>query len=218
MQVENSKRSQESRCGLARTARAGTCACVALAVLGFVFVSRSSPAPVASVDATVPVNSASTTPQISREEPRDPDHTRTTSPTTDDQGSASCPWGDWTLDCAKAEISAEPPSGGLAPPSVPDGAAQVNGATYAPTPTTVPAPAPVPWPSMAWLLRLALCESGYPYTGPENRWRTGYFGIEAAYPIGDLSWDEQVAWVVEILHAYGIRAWGAYPGCVGAPY
>lgn len=57
--------------------------------------------------------------------------------------------------------------------------------------------------SYSQLLALANCEgSGV------NGWRTGYFGIEAGYPIGNLSWDEQVAWVQRIYAQHGASAWG----------
>lgn len=69
------------------------------------------------------------------------------------------------------------------------------------------------WPSEAWLRQLALCESGL-----QDGWRTGWFGIEAGHAIGGLSWDEQVAWVRQILGDYGPSAWSSYThGCVGAP-
>lgn len=91
-----------------------------------------------------------------------------------------------------------------------------------PPPPPAPEPAPVApgpvsgadsWPSVAWLHQLAACESG-----DTNAWRTGWFGIEAGYPIGGLSWDDQVAWVRRILGETGMSAWGSYPSCVGDPY
>jgi len=72
------------------------------------------------------------------------------------------------------------------------------------------------FPSDQWLHQLARCESGDP---PVSPWRTGWFGIEAGYAIGSLSWDAQVAWVRRILAGPGPGAWSSYRnGCVGAPY
>jgi hypothetical protein len=51
--------------------------------------------------------------------------------------------------------------------------------------------------------RLAQCESG-----GVNGWRTGLYGIEAGYPIGNLSVAEQQAWVQRIYNQYGPSAWG----------
>jgi hypothetical protein len=53
------------------------------------------------------------------------------------------------------------------------------------------------------LRALSQCESG-----GQNGWRTGYFGIEAGYPIGNLSWDEQAAWARRIYAEHGSSAWG----------
>jgi hypothetical protein len=85
-----------------------------------------------------------------------------------------------------------------------------------PTTTTVPdigAPAPRSAAgvrvSQGWLEQLARCESGWPSSGTENTWRTGYFGLEAGYPIGHLSWGEQAAWVQRIIDGGGWpSAWG----------
>lgn len=80
------------------------------------------------------------------------------------------------------------------------------------TTTTVPVmPAPVApvitGPrSYAWWEAIALCESGN-----TNGWRTGYYGIEADYPIGHLSKDEQLAWAQDIYRNYGDGAWGCAP-------
>lgn len=61
--------------------------------------------------------------------------------------------------------------------------------------------------SRAWLEQLATCESGWPDTS--QTWRTGFFGLEAGYPIGGLSWDEQAAWVQRIIDGGGWpSAWG----------
>lgn len=57
-------------------------------------------------------------------------------------------------------------------------------------------------PAQWWLDALAQCESG-----GVNGWRTGLFGIEAGYPIGDLSYEDQVAWVGRILADHGASAW-----------
>jgi hypothetical protein len=53
------------------------------------------------------------------------------------------------------------------------------------------------------LQALSNCESG-----GQNGWRTGYFGIEAGYPIGHMSWDEQAAWANRIYADHGASAWG----------
>jgi hypothetical protein len=62
---------------------------------------------------------------------------------------------------------------------------------------------PPPFPSEAWFREISLCESG-----GENGWRTGYFGIEAGYPIGHMGYEEQLAWAREIYGRAGDGAWG----------
>jgi hypothetical protein len=62
---------------------------------------------------------------------------------------------------------------------------------------------PPPFPSEDWFRRISLCESG-----GTNGWRTGYFGIEAGYPIGHLSYEEQLDWAREIFARAGAGAWG----------
>jgi hypothetical protein len=62
---------------------------------------------------------------------------------------------------------------------------------------------PPPFPSEDWFWRISLCESG-----GTNGWRTGYFGIEAGYPIGHLSYEEQLAWARDIYARAGDGAWG----------
>lgn len=85
--------------------------------------------------------------------------------------------------------------------------------TTLPPPTTSPPAPPTPPASnirsLAWWTALAVCETGH--NPPTNEWRTGYFGIEAGYAIGHLTWDEQYAWVQRIYAAYGDRAWGCSP-------
>lgn len=66
-----------------------------------------------------------------------------------------------------------------------------------------------PTRSLAWWTAIAVCETGH--NPPTNEWRTGYFGIEAGYSVGHLSWDEQYAWVQDIYSKYGDRAWGCAP-------
>lgn len=58
-------------------------------------------------------------------------------------------------------------------------------------------------PTLDQWIKIAVCESGN-----TNGWRTGYFGIEAGYPIGHLSWDEQLAWANDIYAKFGPSAWG----------
>lgn len=59
------------------------------------------------------------------------------------------------------------------------------------------------------LVALARCESGLnPYAGDPSPWRTGFWGIEAGYPIGHMSVAEQEAWVQRIWAQHGARAWG----------
>jgi len=62
---------------------------------------------------------------------------------------------------------------------------------------------PPPFPSEDWFWQISLCESG-----GTNGWRTGYFGIEAGYPIGHLSYEEQLAWARDIYARAGAGAWG----------
>jgi hypothetical protein len=62
---------------------------------------------------------------------------------------------------------------------------------------------PPPFPSEDWFWQISLCESG-----GTNGWRTGYFGIEAGYPIGHVSYEEQLAWAREIYARAGDGAWG----------
>lgn len=59
------------------------------------------------------------------------------------------------------------------------------------------------------LVALARCESGLnPYAGDPSPWRTGFWGIEAGYPIGHMSVAEQEAWVQRIWAQHGQAAWG----------
>jgi hypothetical protein len=62
---------------------------------------------------------------------------------------------------------------------------------------------PPPFPSEAWFQEISQCESG-----GTNGWRTGYFGIEAGYPIGHMGYEEQLAWAREIYARAGDGAWG----------
>lgn len=62
---------------------------------------------------------------------------------------------------------------------------------------------PYPGPTLDQWIKIAVCESGN-----TNGWRTGYFGIEAGYPIGHLTWDEQLAWANDIYAKFGPSAWG----------
>lgn len=57
-----------------------------------------------------------------------------------------------------------------------------------------------------WFYAIAVCETGT--NPPTNGWRTGYFGIEAGYAIGNLTWDEQLTWARDIFAKYGTGAWG----------
>jgi hypothetical protein len=60
--------------------------------------------------------------------------------------------------------------------------------------------------SYAWWEAIATCESGN-----TNAWRTGYYGLEAGYPIGHLSKSDQLAWAERIYAQYGDGAWGCSP-------
>jgi hypothetical protein len=62
---------------------------------------------------------------------------------------------------------------------------------------------PPPFPSEDWFWEISICESG-----GTNGWRTGYFGIEAGYAIGHMSYEEQLAWAREIYARAGAGAWG----------
>lgn len=66
--------------------------------------------------------------------------------------------------------------------------------------------------SDAWFAAISQCESG-----GTNGWRTGYFGIEAGYPIGGMGYAEQLAWARQILAQSGPSAWGCW-ATVGGPY
>lgn len=77
-----------------------------------------------------------------------------------------------------------------------------------PPPTAPPASTPTA-PSArsdAWWEAIANCESGN-----TNGWRTGYYGIEAGYAIGDMSKADQLAWAKRIYASYGDKAWGCSP-------
>jgi hypothetical protein len=50
---------------------------------------------------------------------------------------------------------------------------------------------------------LNICEAG-----GENGWRTGRYGLELGYPIGDWSIEQQQAKVQEIFDRAGAHAWG----------
>lgn len=81
--------------------------------------------------------------------------------------------------------------------------------TEPPTTTTLPTTVvlrPTGPRSYEWWEAIAQCESGN-----TNGWRTGYYGIEASYPIGHLSKAEQLAWAERIYADYGDRAWGCAP-------
>jgi hypothetical protein len=71
---------------------------------------------------------------------------------------------------------------------------------------------PPPFPSEAWFQEISQCESG-----GTNGWRTGYFGIEAGYPIGHMGYEEQLAWAREIYARAGDGAWGC-TRTVGSAY
>lgn len=77
---------------------------------------------------------------------------------------------------------------------------------------STPAPSSSGGASQAWWDAISACEGGGP-----GQWRTGYFGIEAGYPIGGLSYAEQLAWAQRILAQYGPSAWGCW-STVGGPY
>jgi hypothetical protein len=62
---------------------------------------------------------------------------------------------------------------------------------------------PPPFPSEEWFWEISICESG-----GTNGWRTGYFGIEAGYAIGHMSYEDQLAWAREIYARAGAGAWG----------
>lgn len=109
-------------------------------------------------------------------------------------------------DSPRADQAAAP-----TPPSSPffyDTAPEPEVPTAPPTtepPAEVPAHAAGPR-SDAWWNAIALCESG-----DTNGWRTGYYGIEADHPIGDLSRAEQLAWAEQIYANYSDSAWGCSP-------
>lgn len=69
-------------------------------------------------------------------------------------------------------------------------------------------------PTDDWFYRIAVCETGH--DPPTDEWRTGYFGIEAGFPVGGLGWDYELAWAKRILASYGPSAWGC-SGRVGYP-
>jgi hypothetical protein len=79
-------------------------------------------------------------------------------------------------------------------------------------PVTAPRTTGVATASDAWFAAISQCESG-----GTNGWRTGYFGIEAGYPIGGMSYAEQLAWARRILAQSGPSAWGCW-AAVGGPY
>lgn len=68
--------------------------------------------------------------------------------------------------------------------------------------------------SNEWFYRIAVCETGH--DPPTDEWRTGYFGLEAGFPVGGLGWDYELAWAKRILAASGPGAWGC-SGRVGYP-
>lgn len=69
--------------------------------------------------------------------------------------------------------------------------------------------------SDAWFHAISVCETGS--DPPTNGWRTGLYGIEAGYPIGDMSPADQLAWAKRIFADYGPSAWGCW-ATVGGPY
>lgn len=124
-------------------------------------------------------------------------------------------FGGWAYGSSGSSVvyvrAVEPPEAVKPIPMLPE-------ATIPPETTVPPEPEPEPEPtsepepasrSLAWWTALAVCETGH--DPPTNEWRTGYLGLEAGYPIGHLSWDEQLAWAVDIYSRYGDSAWGCAP-------
>lgn len=66
------------------------------------------------------------------------------------------------------------------------------------------------FPSQSWWDAISTCEGGGP-----GQWRTGYFGIEAGYPVGGLSYDTQLTMAREIFNRAGASAWGCWAAVRG---